>query len=133
MTLSSEKINQIKSILKYPSQLFINGKYQKSLSEKYFDNISPINGKIINKVFFAQQEDVELAVSKAREVFDKGHWANLPPGERKKILLKFASLLERDRLELSLLDTIDMGKTINDTYNAIFRQVLITLNGMQKY
>ena len=36
----------------------------------------------------------------------------------KKILLKFATLLERDRLELALLDTIDMGKTINDTFNA---------------
>ena len=42
----------------------------------------------------------------------------MPPGQRKKILLKFAQLIERDRLELSLLDTIDMGKTINDTYNA---------------
>ena len=42
----------------------------------------------------------------------------MPPGHRKKILLKFAQLIERDRLELSLLDTIDMGKTINDTYNA---------------
>ena len=42
----------------------------------------------------------------------------MPPGKRKKILLKFAQLIERDRLELSLLDTIDMGKTINDTYNA---------------
>ena len=42
----------------------------------------------------------------------------MPPVQRKKILLKFAQLIERDRLELSLLDTIDMGKTINDTYNA---------------
>ena len=42
----------------------------------------------------------------------------MAPGQRKKILLKFSQLIERDRLELSLLDTIDMGKTINDTYNA---------------
>ncbi len=118
MYLSHEKINAIKSNLNYPSQLFINGKYQKSIAEKSFDNISPIDGQIINKVFHAQQEDIDLAVSKAREVFNKGYWSNLPPGERKKILLKFAALLERDRLELSLLDTIDMGKTINDTYNA---------------
>tara|TARA_B100000700_G_scaffold270465_1_gene312617 strand:- start:888 stop:2384 length:1497 start_codon:yes stop_codon:yes gene_type:complete len=118
MDLSLENINKKKSNLIYPSELFINGKYQKSISEKSFDNISPINGKIINKVFLAQQEDVDSAVSKARETFNKGHWSNLPPGQRKKILLKFATLLERDRLELALLDTIDMGKTINDTYNA---------------
>ena len=37
---------------------------------------------------------------------------------RKKILLKFADLLEKNQMELALLDTIDMGKTINDTFNA---------------
>ena len=118
MNLTHQNIKKTKSNLNYPSELFINGKYQKSISEKSFDNISPIDGNVINKVFLAQQEDVDLAVSKARETFNKGHWSNLPPGQRKKILLKFATLLERDRLELALLDTIDMGKTINDTYNA---------------
>ncbi len=118
MNLSRENVNALKSNLNFPSQLFINGKYQKSISEKSFDNISPIDGKIINKVYFAQQDDIDIAVSKAKDVFNKGHWSKLSPGERKKILLKFATLLERDRLELSLLDTIDMGKTINDTYNA---------------
>ena len=118
MKLSYKKIIETKNNLEYPSKLFIDGKYQKSSSEKYFDNISPIDGTITNKVFFAQKEDVNLAVSKARETFNRGYWANLPPGQRKKILLKFAQLLERDRLELSLLDTIDMGKTITDTFNA---------------
>ena len=51
-----------------------------------FDNISPIDGNVINKVSLAQQEDVDLAVSKARETFNKGHWSNLSPGQRKKIL-----------------------------------------------
>ena len=106
MNLEYENINKVKSNLNYPSQLFINGKYQKSISEKSFDNISPIDGKIINKVFLSQQEDVDLAVSKARETFNNGHWSKLAPGQRKKILLKFATLLDRDRLELALLDTI---------------------------
>jgi len=118
MNLSKAIIKQAKIKLEYPSDLFINGRYQKSISESFFDNISPIDGKILNKVSFAQQEDIELAVSKAREVFEKGYWSNLPPGQRKKILLKFAELLERDRLQLSLLDTMDMGKTISDTYNS---------------
>ena len=118
MNLTSENIKKARSNINFPSELFINGKYQKAISEKSFDNISPIDGNVINKVFLAQQEDVDLAVSKARETFNRGHWLNLPPGQRKKILLKFATLLERNRLELALLDTIDMGKTINDTFNA---------------
>lgn len=118
MKLSYEKVKETKLKLDYPSDLFINGKYQKSISDNFFDNISPINGKIVNKVSFAQKEDVDFAVTRARKVFNKGYWSNLSPAQRKKILLKFAELLERDRLELSLLDTIDMGKTINDTFNA---------------
>ena len=118
MKLSYENIKEKKLKLNFPSELFINGKYQKSKSENYFNNISPIDGKIVNRVSFAQKEDINFAVSRAREVFHKGYWSNLPPSKRKKILLRFADLLERDRLELSLLDTIDMGKTINDTYNA---------------
>ena len=118
MTLSYKIVKEKKSILHFPSDLFIDGKYHKSISEKSFDNISPIDGKLINKISFAQQSDIDIAVSSARKVFEKGHWSNMSPGQRKKILLKFSQLIERDRLELSLLDTIDMGKTINDTYNA---------------
>ncbi|MDC0498518.1 aldehyde dehydrogenase [Alphaproteobacteria bacterium] len=118
MILNHQLIKEKKSKLHFPSDLFINGRYHKSFSEKSFDNISPIDGKLINQISFAQQADIDRAVISARKVFEKGHWSNMPPGQRKKILLKFAQLIERDRLELSLLDTIDMGKTINDTYNA---------------
>ena len=84
MKLSIENINSVKSKLIYPSELFINGKYQKSISEKHFDNISPIDGKLINQVFLSQLEDVNMAVSIARETFNKGYWSNLPPAQRKK-------------------------------------------------
>ena len=118
MTLNHQLVKEKKSKLNFPSDLFINGNYHKSFSEKFFNNISPIDGKLINQISFAQQADIDRAVSVARKVFEKGSWSNMPPGQRKKILLKFSQLIERDRLELSLLDTIDMGKTINDTYNA---------------
>ena len=118
MTLNYQLVKENKLKLNFPSDLFIDGNYHKSISKKSFDNISPIDGKIINQISFAQQDDIDSAVDSARKVFEKGHWSNMPPGQRKKILLKFAQLIERDRLELSLLDTIDMGKTINDTYNA---------------
>ena len=38
MNLNYENIIKAKSNLNYPSQLFINGKYQKSFSGKSFDN-----------------------------------------------------------------------------------------------
>ena len=87
MTLSYQIVKEKQSQLNFPSDLFINGNYQKSISEESFDNISPIDGKIINQVSFAKQEDIEKAVTSAREAFQKGQWSNLPPGQRKKILL----------------------------------------------
>ena len=61
MKLSYENIKSKKNNLDYPSELFINGKYKKSNSEILFDNISPIDGKLINRVSFAQKEDIDLA------------------------------------------------------------------------
>ena len=66
MNLTYENIKKTKSNLNFPSELFINGKYQKSISEKSFENISPIDGVVINNVSLAHQKDVDLAVSIAR-------------------------------------------------------------------
>ena len=118
MTLTKDLIVQKKNKIIFPSKIFINGKYQDSISGNSFENISPIDGKIINNIEFAQKEDVDLAVQSARKIFEKGSWSRADPSFRKKILLNFANLLEKNHLELALLDTIDVGKTINDTYNA---------------
>ena len=118
MNLTKDLIIKEKDKIIYPSKVFIDGKYQDSISGKKFENISPIDGKIINHISFAHQEDVDLAVLSARKVFEKGSWSRSAPSYRKKILLKFADLLEKHQLELALLDTIDVGKTINDTYNS---------------
>ena len=116
--LTKQIIQKEKEKVNYPDKIFINGNYQNSISGKTFDNISPIDGKLINKINFSQKEDVELAVKSARDSFETGVWSRSDPSHRKKVLLRFAELLDKNRLELSLLDTIDMGKTINDTYNS---------------
>ena len=52
-SLTKELIEKAKKNLSYPSQLFIDGKYDNSITGETFDNISPINGKLINKVTFS--------------------------------------------------------------------------------
>jgi 4-guanidinobutyraldehyde dehydrogenase/NAD-dependent aldehyde dehydrogenase len=54
-------------------------------------------------------------VSSARAVFRKGSWANLAPAQRKKTLLRLAELIREHGEELALLETLDMGKPINDS------------------
>ena len=118
MNLTKDLVNKEKDKINLPSKIFIDGKYQDSISGNTFENITPVDGKIINNISFAQQEDVDLAVYSSRKVFEKGSWSKSDPSYRKKILLKFADLLEKHQMELALLDTIDVGKTINDTYHA---------------
>jgi len=54
-------------------------------------------------------------VASARAAFDAGSWSRLAPAKRKAVLIRFADLLEANREELALLETLDMGKPIGDS------------------
>ena len=98
--------------LSYRNQAFIGGKFAPSLSGKTFDCINPATGQVLTKVAACEQADVDAAVKAARAAFDKGTWANMPPANRKRIMLKLAELMMKNREELALLETLDMGKPI---------------------
>ena len=51
--LTLDLIKQTKENLNFPSKLFIGGNYKTSVTGKTFNNISPIDGKIINNVTFS--------------------------------------------------------------------------------
>lgn len=100
------------SSLNFRNQAFINGKFVHAASGKTFDCISPINGQVLTKVAFCDGQDVDLAVKAARTSFESGVWADLPPAKRKRIMLKWADLIDKHKEELALLETLDMGKPI---------------------
>ncbi len=99
--------------LSYRNMAFINGKHVAAASGKTFDCISPIDGKLLTHVASCDVEDVNRAVAAARTVFEKGSWSAIHPAKRKKIMLKFADLLQKNLEELALLETLDMGKPIS--------------------
>ena len=99
--------------LSYRNQAFINGKYVAACSGKTFDCVSPIDGRVLTEVAACDVEDVNRAVAAARAVFDKGSWSAAHPARRKKIMLRFAELLQKHKDELALLETLDMGKPIS--------------------
>lgn len=98
-------------------QAFIGGKYVAAKSGKTFDRINPATGQSLAKIAECDAADVDAAAKAARAAFDKGVWRNEAPAKRKKVLLKFAELINKHRDELALLETLDMGKPINDSYN----------------
>jgi gamma-glutamyl-gamma-aminobutyraldehyde dehydrogenase len=100
--------------LKFRNQAFIGGRFVDSLSGRTFPAENPATGEAIASVAECGAEDVDAAVRSAREAFDNGPWGRMAPGERKKVLLRLAGLIEKHRLELALLDALEAGKPISD-------------------
>jgi aldehyde dehydrogenase len=95
---------------------FIGGEWVPPVNGEYFDNPSPVDGKVFTKVPRSQKEDIELALDKAHQAREK--WANTPPAKRSKILLKIADRIEANKEKLALSETWDNGKPIREALAA---------------
>src|ERR1700756_28973 len=91
---------------------FIAGRLVGARDGRVFDDVSPIDGRTICQVARCGPEDVEAAVTAARDSFERGSWRRLEPRERKRILRRFAEAIRADVDELALLETRDVGKPI---------------------
>ena len=99
--------------LKDQYELFINGKWTKPKSGKYFKTINPSNEKVIAKVAEANQADVDAAVSSAEKAFNG--WSSISGKERGKYLFRLARLIQEKARELSVIETLDGGKPIRES------------------
>ncbi|EIJ44352.1 NAD-dependent aldehyde dehydrogenase [Beggiatoa alba B18LD] len=106
---------QLASRVQLPTQAFIDGRYVNALSGQTFATVNPATGQVLAQVAACDVEDAELAVQSARRAFNKGVWAKAAPIKRKKVLIKFAELIEQHLEELALLETLDVGKPISDS------------------
>jgi len=101
--------------LRPETRAFIGGTYRPAHSGKTFETVNPATGTALGHVSACDASDVEDAVAVAKRAFEAGHWAGLPPASRKGVLLRFAELIEKNRDELALLETLDVGKPIRDS------------------
>lgn len=98
--------------LKFDGRSVINGKRQESLSGKVFDCVSPVDGRVLAQVARCEVQDVDLAVQAARAAFEDRRWCGLAPAQRKRVLIRFADLLQARGDALALTETMDMGKPV---------------------
>ncbi len=125
--ISSASYHSIASKLAFETKAFIDGKFVSSLSGKTFETGNPATGKVITRVAECDAADVDAAVRAARRAFDSGSWSRMAPRERKKVLLRFAALIERDLTELAVMETLDCGKPITDSVNVDLPDAIETL------
>ena len=101
--------------LRFRTQAFIDGKFVDSADCRKYVTENPATGKPLAEIAECGAEDVERAVAAARRAADEGPWATMSPGDRKRILVRFADLIDSHGEELALTESLDVGKPISDT------------------
>ncbi|WHY74850.1 betaine-aldehyde dehydrogenase [Fictibacillus enclensis] len=101
--------------MKLQLQHYINGKWVGADSENTRDIINPFNQEVIATVPEGDETEAKAAIAAAREAFDNGEWASTPATERGSVVRKIAELIERDKEELAYLESLDTGKTMEES------------------
>jgi len=100
------------------TQLFINNEWVDCVSGKTFPTINPSTGEVICQVQEADKADVEKAVKAARAAFKLGsEWRTMDASKRGNLMNKLADLMERDKVYLASLESLDNGKIFTDALN----------------
>jgi aldehyde dehydrogenase len=92
---------------------FIGGQWVAPKSGKYFDNISPVTGKVVCKIARSDASDVEAALDAAHAAKDA--WGRTSVVERAVILNRIADRMEANLEWLAVAETWDNGKPIRET------------------
>lgn len=95
---------------------FIGGQWVKPVGGEYFDNISPVNGRVYCQVARSDKGDIELALDAAHEA--RTTWSKTSVTERANLLLKVADRIEQHLETLAYVETWENGKPIRETLAA---------------
>ena len=116
-----ETLEATKRILQRPAfkaryDNFIGGKWVAPTKGEYFDNVSPIDGKVFSQSARSTREDIDLALDAAHAAF--ATWSKASATTRSNILLKIADIMEQNLDYLARVETVDNGKPVRETLNA---------------
>jgi aldehyde dehydrogenase len=95
---------------------YIGGEWVAPVKGKYFDNITPVTGKVICEIPRSTAEDIDLALDAAHKAAPA--WGKTSTTERSNILLRIADRIEQNIEMLAVAETWDNGKAVRETINA---------------
>ncbi|HEX9962982.1 MAG TPA: aldehyde dehydrogenase [Pyrinomonadaceae bacterium] len=90
---------------------YIGGELVAPRSGAYLDNYNPATGEVYSLIPDSDETDVALAVEAAKKAFSG--WSKMSAEQRHDILMKIASLIERDLEKLAEAESIDNGKPVS--------------------
>src|SRR5919202_460207 len=71
---------------------FVNGEYREASAETHSDVVNPATGQVVASAPVSDQADVDAAYAAAATAFES--WRDTTPGERQRMMLKFADAVE---------------------------------------
>lgn len=95
---------------------FIGGEWVAPVGGQYFENVSPVDGKVFCEIPRSQAEDIELALDAAHAAKDA--WGKTPAAQRALVLNKIADRMEANLETLAVAETWDNGKPVRETLAA---------------
>ncbi len=108
MSILEEPIKEVLRLNNY-----INGEWVESESEQIVDIINPATEKTLARVPMSTRDEVNMAVEAAKEAFPD--WRRTPPLARARCLFRLKELMEENFEELSRVQTMEHGKTIDES------------------
>jgi len=108
MTTIAPDWNALAASVQYPTELLIDGAW--TAGSTRYEDVSPIDGRIVTEVAMAGAEDVDRAVASARAAFEDRRWAGMAPADRKDVLVRWAHLVNDHADQLAVLTALEMGK-----------------------
>ena len=92
---------------------YIGGKWVEPASGQFFDNVTPVTGKVFCEIPRSNSQDIELALDAAHAA--RVSWGQTSPTHRANILNQIAQRMEDNLDLLALAETWDNGKPIRET------------------
>lgn len=108
--------NAIASFNKTHYDNFIGGDWVKPVGGEYFENISPVTGKVFCQVARSREADIALALDAAHDALPA--WRATSVTERANILLKIADCIEENLTELAVVEAWENGKPVREALAA---------------
>jgi malonate-semialdehyde dehydrogenase (acetylating)/methylmalonate-semialdehyde dehydrogenase len=98
---------------------FIGGREVEGTSGRHGEVYNPALGELVRRVAFADEGELDAAVSAATQAFPA--WAATPPLRRARVLFRLKGLIEQHLDEMAAVITEEHGKTVDDAKGSITR------------
>jgi aldehyde dehydrogenase len=95
---------------------YIGGRWVEPASGQYFENVTPVTGRVFCEIPRSNAQDIDRALDAAHAA--RASWGQTSPTDRANIMIQIAQRMEDNLEMLALAETWDNGKPIRETMAA---------------